>query len=157
MPQVARGPTIHLHDFLFSVSWPELKNSSMPLRFLIFFHNFLTSEICFSCSVGINFHIKIAVLLERCEQHICIYNTSLVIMHFSMNVHSHAPWESCVARFFVGKPCSNKWSTQTKAPPNDRLHFLKNVKIWSILTSHLWLAVLNKTVEIANVFGPFKI
>ena len=37
-------------------------------------------KICFPWSMGIKIHIKIALLLERCQKHICIYNTSRVIM-----------------------------------------------------------------------------
>ena len=80
VPQIAKGPKNHLQDFLFNCFWSELQISPVSLRFLLFFHNFSTSQICFPHNVGINFHIKIALLLQRCEKHICIYNTSRVIM-----------------------------------------------------------------------------
>ena len=50
-----------------------------------------------------------------------------------MNFDSHARWEA----YFARKRVQQKQWTQTKAPPNGDLQFLKNVKIAAILTFHL--------------------
>ena len=121
-------PQIHLQEISISFSWPELQVSAVSLRFLLFFHNFSTSRICFSCSVGIKFHIKIALLLERCQKRICIYTTSPVIMQFSCEFSFPCPIRSIFCYVLPGEQCSKKWWTQTEAPPNGRLQLLKNIK-----------------------------
>ena len=105
----------------------------MPLRFLLFFHNFSTSRICFSCSMGIKFHIKIALLLERCQKRICIYNTSRVIMQIL-----------CEFSFpcSVGSMC---WSVVPQVPAR------RNAR-------SDWIIILMKTInQIRRANGPGRV
>ena len=92
---------IHLHELSLYFSWPELHISAMPLRFLLLFHNLLTSKICFSCSVGVKFHIIIALLLQRCEKRICICNTPSEIMQSLCEFCSHTRWEAYFGWFVI--------------------------------------------------------
>ena len=80
--QVAKGSKFTSWNFL--CLFPDLncKFSRMPFRFLLFFHYFSTVKICFPCCMGVKFHIIIALLLQRCEKHICICNTPSEIMQF---------------------------------------------------------------------------
>ena len=80
--QTTRGHVaqIHLREFSLSFSVAEWQISPVPRRFLLFVYYFSTIEICFSCNVGIKFHIKVALFFERSGKHICICNTPSEIM-----------------------------------------------------------------------------
>ena len=78
----SRVVEIHLQEFSLSFSVAEWQISPVPQRLLLLVYHFSTIEICFSCNVGIKFHIKVALFFERCGKHICICNTSSEIMQF---------------------------------------------------------------------------
>ena len=133
--QTTRGHVaqIHLQEFSLSFSVAEWQISPVPLRFLLFVYYFSTIEICFSCSVRIKFHIKVALFFERSGKHIWICNTPNEIMQLLC--------EFCFSNyigiifFLQNRAAKLAGASQylLLIPPNGSLQFLKDVNIWTIL------------------------
>ena len=131
----------HLIDFLCDFSWPELQISPAPLRFLLFLHYFHTYKICFPHCMGIKFRIKVALFFERCENHMCICDTSSEIMHF------YVDFDSCTLREAYFQQSFLAWIEHSPAPLKFLLFFYYYSYLRNLLSAERGNQILHKKLH----------